>query len=227
MEACDDIAYSIIDAEDTVKKGYASFFDLMDFLENESNSDPVIQKTIKKAKEVHKKEIKRFELSNKEQNDISMQMFRHIAIAQMVEDATATFVRNIVAIMNCEISPGFELISNSDSAQLCKACKNFDSTYGFKHKEVLKLELHGNNYIKNMMAILWDAINNEEGQATPFQKYVFRDISENYRRVYKKTTKTLYDKLQLLCDVVSGMTEKYLIKKHDEYRLLQNDETKN
>ncbi len=28
MEACDDIAYSIIDAEDTVKKGYASFYDL-------------------------------------------------------------------------------------------------------------------------------------------------------------------------------------------------------
>ena len=25
MEACDDIAYSVIDAEDTVKKGYASF----------------------------------------------------------------------------------------------------------------------------------------------------------------------------------------------------------
>lgn len=33
MEACDDIAYSVIDAEDTVKKGYASFYDLMDHLE--------------------------------------------------------------------------------------------------------------------------------------------------------------------------------------------------
>ncbi len=32
MEACDDIAYSIIDAEDIVKKGYASFYDLMDYL---------------------------------------------------------------------------------------------------------------------------------------------------------------------------------------------------
>ena len=32
MEACDDIAYSVIDAEDTVKKDYASFYDLIDHL---------------------------------------------------------------------------------------------------------------------------------------------------------------------------------------------------
>src|SRR5574337_594738 len=41
MEACDDIAYSVIDAEDTVKKGYASFYDLIDHLESETASDDV------------------------------------------------------------------------------------------------------------------------------------------------------------------------------------------
>lgn len=42
MEACDDIAYSIIDAEDTVKKGYASFYDLMDFLNTYDKKDKLI-----------------------------------------------------------------------------------------------------------------------------------------------------------------------------------------
>lgn len=31
MEACDDIAYSVLDAEDTIKKGFASYRDLRDF----------------------------------------------------------------------------------------------------------------------------------------------------------------------------------------------------
>ena len=50
MEACDDIAYSIIDAEDTVKKGYASFYDLIDFLESESNKDKSTINVINKSK---------------------------------------------------------------------------------------------------------------------------------------------------------------------------------
>lgn len=34
MEACDDIAYAILDAEDTVKKSFASYYDLIDFLKH-------------------------------------------------------------------------------------------------------------------------------------------------------------------------------------------------
>jgi len=51
MEACDDIAYSIIDAEDTVKKGYASFYDLMDFLESFDGSDAVISRVANASRE--------------------------------------------------------------------------------------------------------------------------------------------------------------------------------
>jgi dGTPase len=44
MEACDDIAYAVIDAEDTIKKGYASFYDLIEYLKHrqESLNDPVL-----------------------------------------------------------------------------------------------------------------------------------------------------------------------------------------
>ncbi|KAA0268937.1 MAG: deoxyguanosinetriphosphate triphosphohydrolase [Rhodocyclaceae bacterium] len=220
MEACDDIAYSVIDAEDTVKKGYASFYDLMDFLESAGEGDSVIKEVTDAAK-AKNKEFKTAELSSRELNDISMQMFRVKAIAKMVEAATAVFVQNIGRMMNEDVAPGFELIKNSECARLCQAVKDFDYRHGFQHRDVLRLELEGNNRIKSMMSLVWRAIHNDGDKNMPFERYVFGAISENYRRVYSTTEKSRYAQFQLLCDVVSGMTESYLIKKHDEFRSLE------
>lgn len=222
MEACDDIAYSIIDAEDTVKKGYASFYDLMDFLETYDSTDKMIRSVVKKAKEKNL-EYKNVNLSSSELNDISMQMFRVKAISVMVEAATNVFVENIDKIMNGKIPPGYELIENSNCSVLCKAAKAFDFRYGFQHKDVLHLELKGNNYIKSMMTMLWKGISKDGDPDEPFERYVFGSISENYRRVYKSSDKSIYAKYQLLCDSVSGMTETYLINKHDELKRLENE----
>ena len=227
MEACDDIAYSIIDAEDTVKKGYASFYDLIDYLENfdrkdgDESPDPVITRVVNEAKKKNK-DFKRESLSSRELNDLSMTMFRVKAIAEMVEAATNVFVENITKIMNGSIELGFELIKYSSCAKLCSAVKKFDDRYGFQHKEVLRLELQGNNYIKSMMDMLWQAISRGDDRNYPFERYVFGEISENYRRVYNDSDKSRYAKCQLLCDVISGMTESYLIKKHNEFRSLSN-----
>jgi len=221
MEACDDIAYSIIDAEDTVKKGYASFYDLMDYLET-TNDDDVTKEVLKVSRRKNN-EFKKEILSSHELDDISMQMFRVKAITEMVQSATKTFVENVDKMMDGTIDPGFELIKNSKSAQLCKTVKDFDFRYGFQHKDVLKLELQGNNYIKSMMTMLWKGISTDgEHKNNPFERFAFGEISENYRRVFLDTDKSDYAKYQLLCDAVSGMTESHLIKKHDELKALNN-----
>lgn len=220
MEACDDIAYSVIDAEDTVKKGYASFYDLMDHLESEAGHDRTVRDVIDKSCEKNE-EFKKQKLSSRQLNDISMQMFRVKAIAVMIEAATDTFVNNVEDMMDGSIAPGFELIENSTSAALCKATKHFDRRFGFQHRDVLKLELRGSNYIDEMMDYLWAAIKVEGENCHPFQRFVFNDISENYRLVYGRSARNSYDKCQLLCDAVSGMTEKYLIRKCEEYAALK------
>ena len=222
MEACDDIAYSIIDAEDTVKKGYASFYDLMDFLQTFDSKDEVVREVVRVARSKNE-EFKRDSLSSRELNDISMQMFRVKAISVMVEAATNVFVANVGKMMDGSIPAGFELISNSECAQLCRAAKQFAIRHGFQHKEVLKLELQGNNYIKSMMTMLWAAVSGDGDSNSPFERYAFGEISENYRRVYLDSGKSLYAKRQLLCDAVSGMTESHLIKKHDELKSLENE----
>lgn len=223
MEACDDIAYSIIDAEDTVKKGYASFYDLMDFLESFAPDDAVIKKVVDKSRKKNE-EFKKEKVSSRQLNDISMQMFRVFAIAEMVPAATDIFVKNIDRIMNGDLASDFELIDLSPCAALCKAAKNFDIRYGFKHRDVLKLELTGNNYISEMLSNLWEAVSKDGDDKGAYEKFIYGDISENYRLIYESSRKQAgnenYAKFQLLCDVVSGMTEKYLVNRCLEYRSL-------
>ena len=220
MEACDDIAYSVIDAEDTVKKGYASFYDLMDFLESFDRNDAVIQKVVDGARKKNL-EFRDESLSSRELNDISMQVFRVQAISEMIPCATQVFVDNVGKMMGGTIEPGFELIKNSPCGPLCKATKAFDYRHGFRHREVLALELKGNNYIKAMMTTLSSAISLGDNPKAPFERYVFGEISENYRRVFRTTDEQQYAKFQLLCDAISGMTESHLMHKHDEFRALQ------
>lgn len=220
MEACDDIAYSIIDAEDTVKKGCASFYDLMDFLENEAADDPVVKEVVTASK-LKNRQYGKEKLSSRQLNDISMQMFRVKAIAVMVEAATDTFVENVQEIMAGNIGTNFELIDCSRSAALCKTAKAFDKRYGFGHREVLKLELQGANYITEMMDFLWQAVSSDDADRGPFERFVYQDISENYRLVYEQSNKELYEKCQLICDAVSGMTESFLIRKCNEYANLK------
>ena len=70
--------------------------------------------------------------------------------------------------------------------------------------------------------MLWSAIREGGTSSDTFKRYVYGEISENYRRVFDASDKSLYAKCQLLCDVISGMTENHLMKKHEEFRSLQN-----
>jgi dGTPase len=193
----------------------------MDFLESTPGQDETIKNVVHAARKKNT-EFKNENLSSRELNDISMQMFRVKAISEMVSAATTVFVENIEKIMSGTITPGFELIKNSSCSELCKATKSFDYRHGFQHKDVLRLELQGSNYIKSMMGMLWDAVAKEDDADFPFERYVYGGISENYRRIYMTSDKSTYAKCQLVCDALSGMTESYLIKKHTEFKSLIN-----
>lgn len=218
MEACDDIAYSVIDAEDTIKKGYASFYDLMDYID--ANSKDQASRDIVGASKAKNEEFRKENLSSKELNDISMQMFRVIAISRMVDAATRTFVENKDLMMSGTALPAFELIKKSECGGFCKAVKDFDKRYGFRHRDVLELELRGHNYIQSMMDMIWSAVQEGNDSSSPFDRFVYGSISENYRRVFERTDRGDYAKRQLVCDAMSGMTETFLIKKHKQLRAL-------
>jgi dGTPase len=155
-------------------------------------------------------------------NDVSMQKFRVAAIAKMVPAATETFVKSVSQLLEGSVDAAFELIPRSTCGVLCATVKEFDKRFGFRHRDVLKLELQGNCLIKSFMEMVWPAIQKSKEERSPFERYVFNEISEGYRRVYSTSEKDTYAKYQLLCDAVSGMTESHLIKKHSEFQSLRH-----
>jgi dGTPase len=93
MEACDDIAYVVLDVEDAVKKGLASFPDLMAYLRCHGKH-AIVEKLIRDSEEKHEAYRRNSTLSPDELNDVSMQRFRVFAIGTMVRAATKTFIEN-------------------------------------------------------------------------------------------------------------------------------------
>lgn len=225
MEACDDIAYSVMDAEDTIKKGLASYYDLVRYLKQNCKEDAVTGKVLEQA-ERKNSEFQQSKLSPQEVNDCSMQMFRVYAITAMISATVETFSKESSAIMAGQhYYKG--IISNSLAATLCSTLKKFDLEYGFKHKSVLELELKGNILIKELMDMLWIGIKGrlrgDYDSQTPFGKYVYSRISENYRRIFEDPNNNLeesYKEAQLLADAISGMTDTYLMAIHSELKPL-------
>lgn len=230
MEASDDIAYSVLDVEDAVKKGLVSFRDLISFLEHKSqgegesaselaDNEAVINSVCERAMAQHVKH-KAAKLSPAEVNDLSIQMFRVFAIGTMVASVIEAFLEQKKNIEAGTLQT--DLIEVSRSALLCKKLKNFAFENAYKHRSVLELELEGHKVIHSIMDLLWPAIvsrgdpqvEKKGHQGTPYQKYAYGRISENYRRVFESPHDDLplgYRQCQLLADMVSGMTDSFAL----------------
>ncbi|WP_173984382.1 dGTP triphosphohydrolase, partial [Magnetospirillum sp. SS-4] len=136
MEACDDIAYSVIDVEDAVKKGLVSFNDVIQFLQD---VDDVVAKDVVNNSLNDYQENRKFELSPAELNDVSMQKFRVHAIGAMVNAIIEAFSTHREQMLDCSFKD--TLMGVSKARLLCKALKNFALERAYRHKSVLKIEL--------------------------------------------------------------------------------------
>lgn len=224
MEACDDIAYAVLDAEDAIKKGLASFSDLMAHLKH-NNSDPLINSVVEFGEEKHN-EYRRESLSPAELNDVSMQRFRVSAIGHMINAATKAFIAHEETLVSG--TEKLSLLELSEAGCLRDSLCEFSKSYAFVHRTVLEVELRGYNTIRGLMDILWDAIketdpdNEQKTLKNPYDRYVYTRISENYRRVYRypaaevKVLPVKYRQFLLLTDMVSGMTDSYAMDLLDE-----------
>ncbi len=218
MEACDDIAYSVLDAEDSIKKQLVSFPDLISYLAHTCKDDTLVKGVIDQANNKHV-EFRKSKLSPAELNDVSMQMFRVYSISAMVSEVKKSFLKNFDSIM--EGSFEHDLMGCSDAFKFCEELKEFDRANGYNHKSVLSLELQGYNTLKKIMDIIWAAIidreevgNLKKKRKNPLSAYVYGRISENYRRIFEDENNQLplrYKEAQLLTDMVSGMTDSYAV----------------
>jgi dGTPase len=231
MEACDDTAYLVVDAEDAVKKQIVSFHDLIAWLESREDlkEDELTQWIVKKAKS-GANDARAGRLSPLELNDVSMQVFRTNAITAMVSAVIREFENSYDAIMDGSLAE--PLLDLSKAKGFSKAMKAFDYEHAYKHRRVLEIELDGFNTIHGLMDMLWRGIVERESfenvssdRRSPFARFAYSRISENYRRVFEGRLSSAspklpirYRELQLLTDMVAGMTDQFAIDLHRELR---------
>jgi dGTPase len=186
-------------------------------LEHHCGDDAVISQLTKQIRDRDAR-YRGLDLSPSELNDISLQMFRVDAIGFLVRGATAAFVENFDKIISGSFE--IELLDTSTGRALWKCLKRFAKKYIYNDRSVLEVELKGHRTIHALMDIFWQAIVRREDSAlltsarAPFEQYVFSRISENYRRVAtaESNMPMRYRELQLLTDMISGMTDTYAVE---------------
>jgi dGTPase len=228
MEACDDIAYSVVDIEDAAKKGLVNFDTLIGYLNHaeprDSTRDPVVDAVVAHA-EARNEEYRAQSLSASELDDITLQMWRVKTIGLMVPSAIDAFVDNYGSIMKGRFDK--ELVGVSRAKRLRECLKEFAKEHIYNHRQVLEVELKGYHTIHGLMDILWAAIKDRKdpdsinSDRSPLSSYVYSRISENYRRVANSERNKMplrYKELQLVTDMISGMTDTFAISLLDDLR---------
>ncbi|WP_256213349.1 deoxyguanosinetriphosphate triphosphohydrolase family protein [Sphingobium sp. YR768] len=218
MEACDDIAYSVLDVDDILKKGIISPDDVLTVLKHTDGVRDLdsVAKLEKKFVEVNdsprRAEIRR---------DIKEQYVRAYMMKALIDDAGDTFSRNADAIKAYE----FETPLMQGNG-LCDVMKDIAKKYAFANPAVLRSEAIGAAAIDGLMTIFWSAIQNRKKPEDLMSRrveardsYAFSLISPNYLEVACREAKATngdgrvrrYHELRLLTDMISGMTDGFAI----------------
>lgn len=222
LEAADDIIYLGDDIEDGVKKGCI-----------------VWDSVWTKCKEFCEKNEKYKELFRQIENnkpDINMEesekvlakvrVLRNYIQGYLFESAVKVFLSNYDKIMCGEFNS--DLLD--DEKELVKMLKDITAKNCFSCREVLALEIAGDRVLTELLEILYralkDAKEKDVEKTKTYAGKIYQIISANYKYIalydYKKECKrgfdslTIYDKLHLIIDFVSGMTDSYAVSLYKE-----------
>lgn len=226
MEACDDIAYSVLDVDDVLKKQVMSPDDVLVVLRREIPRDPTLTKLRERFGNIEAKLLR-----PDAQQDIKIQYLRAFFIEALVTHASEQFIRNLSAIF--DFTHASPLMDNST---LCGALKNIAKTYAFNNPLVLKTEAQGAAALDGLMCAFWTAISDrkdpndiESRKLSARSSYIFSLISPNYvqqanpgESAGSEVGSLRYRELRLLTDMVSGMTDTYAMRLWREIKELPN-----
>lgn len=222
MEACDDIAYSILDIEDSIKKSIISPEDVRAHLARLAPTPELstLLQTLAEDFTASHDRAKEAKMTEAQVAEIKTSYLRTRLIELLVTGAADAFIQNRIAIFERTHARAL-LESDSFPSKICSALKDFAREHSYNHTSVLRIELQGAFAISRLMDWFWKAIIERQESADPtsrrlgaFNIYVYDLISRNYRHEFETATPTVelpqrYHELQLLADMVSGMTDGY------------------
>jgi len=205
LEAADDIAYSAADIEDGAKLGIIGYEKIREvFKENLDENNDLIDILDNIYKE-NKKTLDRLSLT--------VQQFRIITQGKMIEGVINCFKDNYDKIIEGEFE--HELLDKSSGSDIRKAYKEL-SYIIFDNKNITQTELAGGEIITGLLEVFINASKNESFQAkgNSRESRLYKNISSSYRYIYENLNKypnVEYNKIQLITDFISGMTDTYAL----------------
>ena len=224
VESADDIAYSVVDIEDGIKKGIINWNNLKEKLSDEFQEakakypkSDILETCYRGAQIIVDRAQKTIPIEEKSYDNTWAQAFRiHFIIqaAIAIEDA---FKENYQAIMNGNYHN--ELYKDSEAGALIEACKKVGQKYIYCAKDNLKLELMGRRVISDLMDIFWEGASIGSEKDKGFEHKIFDLTSRDYRVVYEKAIEEKklpkkYCQMQLMTDYICGMTDTFACTLH-------------
>lgn len=222
MEACDDIAYSVLDVEDTIKKGLVSAEDLRAFISKEFATTTLGGGLVNQLESDFDTATKA-NASLSRIAEIKASYVRTRLIDRLLNGAANTFLADRTAIFDQKRQKPL-LGDNSFETELYEKLKEFARTYAYNSSAVLSVELQGSLVISKLMDLFWEAITTRKDfsdlgsrRTTPRAAYIYSKISESYRWHFehgpaKAGLPIRYRELQLLTDMVAGMTDSFAVE---------------
>lgn len=216
VEAADTICYRSMDIEDGWSLGWYSFEKMIDRMNadlQEINND----KTLNICNIIDYRGFDGTQPNRKKMVD-----FRVKLIGYFVNLATRNFINNLENIDKGEYS--YELL-DQDEYKVEKALKVFNEKYIFTNREILSAELTGNSVVRGLLDILIEmyfhkdkTIRNHIRSIT--SKTILRTaIHEQFGEECVENLDGFdieqlddYQKLRIIVDFVSGMTDQYAVK---------------
>ncbi|WP_373483853.1 dGTP triphosphohydrolase [Acetobacterium sp.] len=221
LEASDDIAYLNADIEDGVKKGIIPWekeYNLIKtkLMEADKETYEYIFKTLDSIKE------KSQEKGIPNDDLIAVQNFKIFSQGLMFKSVVKCFKDNYTEIMCGEFSG--DLLEKTNCKLLVEELKRLAGKYCFSNKEVIALELVGDNVINGLLdKFVIPLIKcKAEPKSKTYEGKIYSLFSNNFIYICLHDTgyeghqkdfaeTSIYERLLLVTDYISGMTDSYAV----------------